>query len=265
VSERRADVWHEDRAVGALREASDGRLRFRYAAGWLEQGFPVSLTLPLAGEEVDGHAWFTGLLPEGRALERAAREHRLDERDEVGLLFALGRDCAGALVIVPEGEDPAETEEPLPLPVDDLAALVASRGTAAFPEDRPRRFSLAGAQDKLAVRVEGDAFFLPTRGEPSSHILKFEAIPCVCFAEYLGAAIAERAGLEVALAEYREHAQTPYLRVTRFDRCEGRRLHQEDLTQALGYPSSEKYEQDGGPSLGAVATLVRRELADSTT
>lgn len=263
MSERRGEVWFEERLVGLLREGTNGRLRFEYSGDWSTRGFPISLTLPLEVGDVDAHAWFTGLLPEGRARERAAREHRLDERDAVGLLFALGRDCAGALVVVPEGVGgDSPDEEPLPLSMDDLAALVASRGTAAFPDEHPRRFSLAGAQDKVAVRLEGEQLSLPTRTSPSTHILKFETIPWVCFAERMGAAIAERAGFEVAGTAYHQHEGAPYLMVTRYDRTGGLRLHQEDLAQALGHPSSEKYEQDGGPDLGQVAAVVRRSVGD---
>ena len=35
------------------------------------------------------------------------------------------------------------------------------------------------------------------------------------------------------------------------------RLHQEDFCQALGYPGELKYESQGGPSLGAMARLLR--------
>jgi serine/threonine-protein kinase HipA len=56
---------------------------------------------------------------------------------------------------------------------------------------------------------------------------------------------------------YGESPATPYLRVERYDRARDaagrrRRLHQEDIAQALGYATTEKYEDDGGPLLRRV-------------
>jgi serine/threonine-protein kinase HipA len=57
-------------------------------------------------------------------------------------------------------------------------------------------------------------------------------------------------GVEAAHCEYTQFKSQDALVVTRFDReiggDEPRRLHQEDLCQALGV--REKYEQYGGPS-----------------
>jgi HipA-like C-terminal domain len=55
----------------------------------------------------------------------------------------------------------------------------------------------------------------------------------------------------------------PCLISKRYDRVQGasgeivRRLHQEDFCQALGYPSSRKYQQEGGPSLRECFQMIR--------
>lgn len=74
---RRGAVWHEDRRVGALREDENRVLRFAYDGAWLDGGgFPVSIHLPLSlgDEEVDAHAFFAGLLPEGGTRQRICRQ-----------------------------------------------------------------------------------------------------------------------------------------------------------------------------------------------
>ena len=108
--------------------------------GWLDgTGFPISISLPLSihDEEVNAHAWFTGLLPEGDALLLACRMNGVRQSDPMGLLLACGADCAGALSILPsEDYTPATAEAPRELSVGELASLVNSSGKdmPAFPD-----------------------------------------------------------------------------------------------------------------------------------
>jgi serine/threonine-protein kinase HipA len=41
-----------------------------------------------------------------------------------------------------------------------------------------------------------------------------------------------------------------------------RRIHQEDMCQALGLMPTSKYQEDGGPGIPQIATLIRRVSAD---
>ena len=56
-------------------------------------------------------------------------------------------------------------------------------------------------------------------------------------------------------------SKLPYLLVERYDRDLTadpiRRLHQEDICQALGRPSDRKYQSEGGPSVAEVVGLLR--------
>ena len=121
------------------------------------------------------------------------------ETDNMGLLLACGADCAGALSILPSDPPGEEASEPSrELTVDELFRLVNSSG-----KDMPVspgggvRFSLSGAQRKLVVIHDGGTYSLSTRTNPSSHILKFETEPGVCFAESITHAIAGGMGLPV--------------------------------------------------------------------
>lgn len=274
MAERRGSVWYRDRPVGSLREDHHHSLRFAYTREWLEDGFPISIRLPLANglQEVDALSFFSGLLPEGHARQRICRQQGIDVRDDAGLLFAIGEDCAGALSILPSDAQPRfDGMAPEPLPPETLRQLVVSKGQQmGTPVGGPQRFSLAGAQDKLPVIFAGGDYALPNRANPSSHILKFETVPGVCFAEYVANDMARRAGLPVVETEYL-HCQTkdgfvPFLRIRRYDRdrdAQGHlyRLHQEDTVQALGEFSVLKYQRDGGPSIGMVANLLRENTA----
>ena len=274
MKRRAAQVWWSRRLVGRLREDERGLLHFAYDRDWLAgRGFPISVSLPLSlGErETPAHSYFSGLLPEGGMRQRICRQQGIAEQDDVGLLLAIGGDCAGALSVLPDGVAP-DTDQGIPrrLTPKALAALIAEHG-ATSPDGNagPQRFSLAGAQDKLPVGMEAEGFWLPDSAHPSSHIIKFETMKRVCFAEYMANRIAEAVGLPVVETEY--HVQTgqkrprPWLLIRRYDRlreADGQllRLHQEDMMQALGEPVGLKYQGDGGPSIAAVASLLRRQV-----
>lgn len=275
MTDRHGAVWYGDRRVGTLREDADRLLRFAYDGGWLAGNeFPISVRLPLSnGEgEVEAHAFFEGLLPEGGVRRRICRKLGIDFNDDAGLLFAIGEDCAGALSILPAGVEPnGDREPPESLTAAQLARLVRSAGTEAGVIGGGRqRFSLAGAQEKQPVIFDGEAYALPDRAHPSSHILKFETVPRVCFAEFIAGDMARRLRLPVVRAEFLQSGApgeaVPYLRIERFDRAREasgalRRLHQEDVLQALGGTTALKYQQDGGPSIGDVAVLLREYTA----
>ena len=126
------------------------------------------------------------------------------------------------------------------------------------------RLSLAGAQSKLpVVEVEG-GFALPHgSGRPTTHILKPEPerFPGLVANEFFCMRLAAAAGLEVAEVDRAETLSgLPYLVVTRYDRDltqePVRRLHQEDLCQALGKLYIEKYQQEGGPGVVDAMALI---------
>jgi serine/threonine-protein kinase HipA len=125
-------------------------------------------------------------------------------------------------------------------------------------------------QEKQPVIFNGGSCALPDRTNPSTHILKFETVPRVCLAESMANDMARRLGFPVANIEFLRSGTgrdaVPYLRIQRYDRERGedgrlRRLHQEDLLQALGEPTSIKYQREGGPSIGQVAEVLKDHSA----
>lgn len=275
MTERRGAVWYGDRRVGTLRETSAQDLHFSYDADWLASGgFPISIRLPLSlgNTETAAHAFFEGLLPEGKVRRRICRQRGIPETDDVGLLLAIGEDCAGALSILPFDSAPGIAgSSPKSLSQDEIDRLIRSAGEdTSVLAGEAQRFSLAGAQEKQPVIFAGDSCALPDRTHPSTHILKFETVPRVCFAEFMANDMARRVGFPVVSTEFLRSATTedavPFLRIQRYDREQDetgrwRRLHQEDLLQALGEPTVIKYQRDGGPSIGQVAEVLREYTA----
>lgn len=275
---RHGVVWYGNRRVGTVREDEKNSLRFAYDTEWLGNGgFPVSINLPLSNgdEEVDAHAFFEGLLPEGRVRQRICRQRKIALEDDTGLLFAIGEDCAGALSILSDDVAPeTENNPPRTLTQGQINQLVRSLGAEPVITGGAQRFSLAGVQEKQPVILDGHAYALPDRLNPSSHILKFDTLPRVCFAEYIANDMAKQIGLPVVETEFLRTADAdegiPYLRIKRYDRLLDQsnhlqRLHQEDLLQALGLPTFMKYQHDGGPSIRDVAGVLREHTAQPVT
>jgi serine/threonine-protein kinase HipA len=186
------------------------------------------------------------------------------------MLEQIGGECAGAVTFVPTGE---------PLPESDYRyRTLSSEELAAVLRELPKRpllageegirLSLAGAQDKVAVRVGGGEISLPLGGAPSTHILKpgGERFEGVAANEALCMKLAAAIGIPTAKVEARTVEGMEYLLVERYDRifrAERRqepvleRLHQEDFCQALGIVSEMKYQKEGGPSLKQCFALLR--------
>ncbi|MEK7354806.1 MAG: HipA domain-containing protein, partial [Bdellovibrionota bacterium] len=128
---------------------------------------------------------------------------------------------------------------------------------SSFQDDEEEiRFSLAGAQDKLAVYVKDRDLFLPQGNSPSTHILKppSKRFPHVPEAECLMSNLARAMGLETSPASIVKLGNLNACLIERYDRVvrDGRvhRLHQEDFCQALGVSHKAKYERDQGPTFG---------------
>lgn len=265
---------HADR-VGFLERLSGANLRFRYDERWIERGGArLSFSLPVRSEPFDDgecRPFFEGLLPEGDFLKAVARALHVSASNPFALLSEIGGECAGAVSLAESGLPARFTSAPPPawLSEAELGQLLEelpSRPLLAG-EESGIRLSLAGTQDKLPILAEEGRVGL-TRGDPpSTHIIK---TPILRFADTVAneafcMLLAGRLGLSVAESEPRLAADREYLLVRRFDRepRDGaiRRMHQEDLCQALGYVPALKYQSDGGPGVAACAALLSDHVA----
>lgn len=253
---------------GPMRSPEDWA--FIYEGSYLAAANPVplSVSLPLRAEPFSGSVvrnWFCNLLPEGAVRDAIEARLRLPARDDFALLVAIGGECAGAVSVGDRTAIQAPDDEDT-----DLETLLYLQGGLGGDGSwatlaAPRRLSLAGAQDKIAVVRDSDGRLrLPQRGEPSTHILKPDSrrLPGLRDLEAMGLSLARAVGLTVAPAELAVVAGARALLVTRYDRRPAanggiERLHQEDFCQALGYPAELKYESHGGPSLARCSHLLR--------
>ena len=263
-------VYLHSEPVGSLEQDASGLLRFTYAPDWIERddATPLSRMLPLSPDPYENkyaRPFFAGILPEAEPRAAIARLLGISESNDFALLERIGGECAGAVSLLPEGRQP--------LQVESRARGLDEQELVAIIHELPRRpllageegvrLSLAGAQDKLPVVVDGDVIALPLGNTPSTHIIKPEPerFPGLVANEAFCMNLARRVGLDVPETRTRTIGGKPCVVVTRYDRKAGPagtvRLHQEDLCQALGRPPERKYQQEGGPTVRECVILLR--------
>ena len=213
--------------------------------------------------------FFGGVLPEGRSRELISRVLGISETNDFALLERIGGECAGAVSLLPEGTPHGANDEQTRVLDDEEFArtLRELRRRPLLAGSRGLRLSLAGAQDKLPVRIVDGRVALPLGSTASTHIVK-PAVPDfdgLVHNEAFCLALAAALGLPTTAFSVGRADDVDYLVVERFDRTvDGERvarIHQEDFCQALGIPPERKYQAEGGPSLGRCFELLRKVSA----
>lgn len=248
---------------------------------WVERGgSPVSLSLPVREEpygDAECRPFFKGLLPEGEFLKAIARAFQVSAENSFTVLQEIGGECAGAISMVARGGTPpslADTE-PRWLDAEDLSRLIENLPSPVLLEDHGAedgeeagfRLSLAGTRDKLPVLWADGRVGITHGHPPSTHIVKKPAAELRSMVANEAYCLALAAAAALTSAEARPIAAGPQegLLVQRYDRRqEGgstRRIHQEDLCQALGVLPEQKYQAEGGPGVVAAAELIRRHAS----
>lgn len=268
--------------VGDWRLASGGQ-EFVYAESWLHQpeSRPISLSFPLrpASEPYRKGVpeFFDNLLPDSRPIrERIQRRFGAASMDAFDLLHEIGRDCVGALQLLPENHPAGDIRKitGTPLTNREIAAHLAGTMDSSFGlADRNRgafRISLAGAQEKTALLRWKGAWHQPTGATPTTHIFKLPMgsnsqgidLSSSVENEWLCAQLVNAYGIAVAPCTIHTFGEQKVLVVERFDRRLAPdkkwflRLPQEDFCQATATPSALKYESDGGPGMEQIMELL---------
>ena len=274
------NVFINSRLVGRLHRQRSGAVEFQYDPGWLDREYslPISISLPLREDRYLGDpviAVFDNLLPDPEPVRRRIAERiGAEGHDVYSLLAKLGRDCVGALQILPEGQEPGPAGLVEGRVVDDVEIAEKIRNLAAAPlgldADEEFRISIAGAQEKTALLFLKERWHIPRGTTATTHILKPQIgvlpngvdLSQSVENEYLCLKLTAGLGLPSATAEIAQFDGERVLVVDRFDRLWARdnrllRLPQEDCCQALSVPPSLKYDTDGGPGMADILDLLR--------
>ena len=285
-------AWMNGFLVGEWRIPRSAPMEFCYDQSWLdntESRRPLSLSLPLPLENVPlrGAAvehYFDNLLPDNGAI-RLRLQSRFNTRNQgaFDLLTAIGRDCVGALQLLPTGVFPTNITEINATPLTDdrvadalVGTVTPSRTMAHIADfDDEFRVSIAGAQEKTAFLLHNGQWCLPHGATPTTHIFKLPLgivgnmgadLRTSVENEWLCMRLLDKLGIPVARSEIKVFRDQKALVVERFDRLladEGYwlRLPQEDFCQVFGLPSELKYQKDGGPGMLEIAKVLQNSLA----
>ncbi len=281
-------LWANGELVGCWTLTARGGMELQYDAGWLSSplGRPISLSLPidLDNEALRGESvahYFAGLLPDSDAIRRrVAARFRTGSTEAFDLLAAIGRDCVGALQLLPEGQTPTGIDRVEGIVVDEedierhlLEIVTPDRFSSARDPDDDFRISLAGAQEKDAFLWWNGQWMKPRGTTPTTHIFKLPLglvggrradFSTSVDNEWLCLRLFQAYGLPTAQARIARFGRQRVLVVERFDRTvsgDGSRLlrlMQEDFCQATGTSPHVKYENEGGPGLKTLFSLVQQ-------
>ncbi len=292
------NVWMNGELVGEWTTSRTGTPILRYAESWTRSSHAraLSLSLPITSDrEIRGNVvdhYFDNLLPDNPDIRRRIRDrYRLKSTDAFDLLEEIGRDCVGAVQLLPPDQTPEGWNkiDATPLSTADvereLRAVAAPPSGMRSENDDHFRISIAGAQEKTALLRMGGSWYRPRKATPTTHILKLPLGAIGNFQgdfsnsvenEWLCSQLLQQLGLPVAHTEMAQFGEQKALVVRRFDRrwvgvdaglVERRRyspgegawiarLPQEDLCQATGRPPTERYESDGGPSMEKILEIL---------
>lgn len=281
-------VWLHGIHVADVRQLGVGRYRLRFsdeAVGRFRPRSPaLSLSLPVTdrrindparvGEQRPVAAFLEGLLPEGNLRQQLSARWGVSTGDSLGLLAHVGRECAGAVQFLPDGERPRPGRL-RPLSSGELDSIVASLPTYQLPSGTELHASLAGLQDKVLVTRTEAGWAWPEEGAASSHLIKPDPgtqapVQDLIGWEHWSQQVAARAGLPAAVTRVESFGGRRALVIARYDRtADGERIHQEDICQALGLPPQAKYEttaeaRSGGSRLQRVVVAAAPFSADPT-
>jgi len=287
---RALDLWMNGSYVGRWERTRSGADRLVYDQDWMTapEGRPLSLSLPFVSAGAPGRAaplpaavvaaYFDNLLPDNdRILRRLRDRYDAKSTSAFDLLARIGRDCAGALQLVPAGAAPDDVHaiDAVPLKESEVAQVLRDTTLAGPLARRERdafRLSIAGAQEKTALLWHNGQWCIPRGSTPSTHIFKLPLgvvgnmqadMRDSVEIEWLCMEIAAAFGLPVAKTDIGRFEDQKALIVARFDRALSAddswwiRLPQEDFCQALGVPPSKKYEADGGPGMSRIMEVLR--------
>jgi serine/threonine-protein kinase HipA len=275
------DIFMNGAIVAKLSRLSSGKLELIYSDEWIEsdKSRSISLSLPIVQKKHSGiivEHYFDNLLPDSQPIRnRIQARFRLSQGNSFDLLSVIGRDCVGALQLLPEDSNPPDvrTIHARNLTDKQIAEMLKNYSTLPLGMDGMDdfRISIAGAQEKTALLFYKNNWCRPDGATPTSHIFKLPIgviekggydLSDSVENEWLCHLILKEFNIPTANMEIFRHENTKALIVERFDRvwADDRswliRLPQEDICQAKGVSPALKYENDGGPGIRHIMDLL---------
>lgn len=265
--------------AGVLASTADQGVVFSYDDSYRtnKSNSALSISMPLSKKEYSQKEclpFFSGLLPEGDVKRRVSDFLHVSESSTLKLLQELGGECAGMISILPENKNCSvqksyafNNENYELLDDETLYGFIKNINVRPLLKAKKElRLSLAGAQEKLPLVYFDKKYYLPKSDAPSTHIVKPSGdgeLSTLSINEFVCMKLAQSCGLNVPNVELKTINNITFLLEERYDRIVNKksikRLHQEDFCQALGIMSDRKYQNDNGPDITKIYSLIQKE------
>lgn len=268
---KKLNIYIQGNIIGHYTKSSSGATSFRYTQSWVDHGLQISQSFPLVTTAYSGDrvaVYFENLLPDLLEVRRCiASKVGALSANHFDLLNSIGDDCVGSLrFIEDESEQNPNDMPPIMRKLSDKEIGNKIRNLKSEPlglekERDDFRISLAGVQEKTALLYWKGKWSMPLGATPTTHIIKppmkYETggldMSTSVHNEYFCMKLCKAFGLPTAEVDIVDFDGEVILSVERFDRYVKNgiiyRKTQEDMCQALGYFSNEKYQCDGGPKI----------------
>lgn len=260
------------RLAGKVAQGKGGSLSFSYDTDYA--GPPLSISMPVANRTAGDklvRPYLFGLLPDSLEVRcSVGRQWGVSGNNPLALLAHIGRDCPGAVQLCCEEDLETTLQEDGALDkitesqIAERLALGRQDREASWVEEN-EHWSIGGQQSKFALRLKDDEWYRCLGSSATTHILKpgISHLKLEALNEYVCMKAAAACGIATSHVDYRLFCSEPAIVITRYDRVvetDGivRRLHQEDLCQALGVLPENKYTENGGPGALDVINLLKK-------
>ena len=276
-------TWNND-AVGVITNHSYDEVILEYGFEWIQSNKPgISLSLPnplSCHQAYKVENYLMNLIPEMPFfVPYSSEQYDQDINPHFDHMSRYGDDCPGALVFHNEYIQVKKYDEINPdnmyLDVTKEIEKILKKNTASpLPMALGARSSLAGYQDKLACHIFSDGRIGIPKSDydaPTQYILKLlpANISHLSLNEHYCMSLASKCGLRTAETIPYQINEQKHLLVKRYDRMvlSGRlvRLHQEDMCQALGLHTGQKYQYEGrllrGPGFAEIINILSQAEA----
>lgn len=261
MASRKLVVYMFDEKVGVLTEKDGRNLSFKYSEN---AKYPISISMPIRKEMygvIATKSFFEGLLPEGMVRDRLQKTEGISN-NTFSLLEVVGGECAGAISLFKDEESKEENGiKDIELSLSKLEEVIKKSYTRPLLRSEGIRLSLAGAQPKLAIRIDEKSrkFFLPNKKNMSTHIIKppitwVEGIDDFFYNELFCLRLFSRMFMLNVHCDTLHSSNIDALVIKRYDRTFNEatntleRIHQEDTCQAMSISSKNKYQKENGRS-----------------
>jgi serine/threonine-protein kinase HipA len=252
---QKLNIFYNDNFAGGLfYDENEDSFFVSYFKEWIKKGFPLAPSIPFENSEdykKETKAFIDNLLPEGDGLDRLSRYLQISKNNKFALLANIGDETSGAFSFLKESVQQKTSFREIS--IAELTKRIQNRKNIPISIwDKKPRLSIAGVQEKLPVVKIDNKYGLGSGDLCSTHILKFDKEnQNLVFNEFLSLYLAKKAGIDVNEFDIVYFSDELVLEVKRFDReivstAKIKKIHVIDACQAIGVPSSFKYERNFG-------------------